>query len=115
MEEGLEPTCGIDEHSAGKLANVDWASVERAAAIFRSMGDPGRLQVLALLSAGEQCVSDLAQASGNSLPAVSQRLKLLRAERLVAARRDGKHVRYRLLDRHVADLVANALEHALES
>jgi DNA-binding transcriptional ArsR family regulator len=115
MDDSLEPTCVAKDHTSVQLALADGGVVERAAAIFRSMGDPGRLQILAVLAAGELCVSELAGTVGDSLSMVSQRLKVLRAERLVASRRDGKHIRYRLVDRHVADLVANALEHVQES
>ena len=45
---------------------------------------------------------------------VSQRLRLLRSERLVARRRDGKHVYYALADAHVGELLQAALEHAAE-
>lgn len=115
MDESLDPTCSSQDHLSHDLRARDMAGVERAAGIFRSMGDPGRLQILAFLADGERCVSELAAVTGDSLSMVSQRLKVLRSERLVASRKDGKHVRYRLVDRHVADLVANALEHALES
>ena len=88
---------------------------QRAAGLFRALGDPARMQVLALLAGHEMCVSEIAAALGDSLPAVSQRLKLLRSERVVTQRREGKHIYYALADRHVAHLVANGLAHADES
>jgi DNA-binding transcriptional ArsR family regulator len=51
---------------------------------------------------------------GDNVPAVSQRLKLLKSERIVTASREGKHVYYELCDDHIAELVANALAHARE-
>jgi DNA-binding transcriptional ArsR family regulator len=45
---------------------------------------------------------------------VSQQLRLLRAEHIVQRRRTGKHIYYSLADRHIIELVANALEHAAE-
>ena len=54
------------------------------------------------------------QAVGEKFPTVSQRLRLLRTEGLVRRRRDGNHLFYSLADRHVADLVHNALAHAAE-
>jgi ArsR family transcriptional regulator len=45
---------------------------------------------------------------------VSQRLRLLRSERLIARRRAGKHIYYRLADAHIMELLAGALEHAKE-
>ena len=61
---------------------------EKAAAIFRALGDTARLQMLAMLSQGDMCVTEIAERLGDSLSAVSQRLKLLRsaAHRPAAAR-----------------------------
>lgn len=59
-------------------------------------------------------MTELAEAAGVGLSTVSQQLRVLRAERIVARRRDGKHIFYRLADGHVRDLIASALEHAGE-
>ena len=63
---------------------------------------------------GERCVSELVDASGEKFSTVSQRLRLLRGEGLVLRRRAGTHLFYALADRHVVDLVRNALAHAAE-
>jgi ArsR family transcriptional regulator, lead/cadmium/zinc/bismuth-responsive transcriptional repressor len=88
--------------------------VERAAAIFRAAGDPGRLWLLERLQAGERCVTDLAEEAGDALSTVSQRLRTLRNEGLVRRRRDGKHFYYALMDDHIAELVRSAVDHAWE-
>lgn len=93
---------------------IDQDVLERAAAIFRAAGDPGRLHILHCLLHGEHCVTDLASELGEGMSTISQRLKVLRSERLVQRRRDGKHIYYTLADEHVAGLVASALEHAAE-
>lgn len=82
--------------------------------LFRAMGDTARLKVLDFLSQGECCVGELVEATGEKFPTVSQRLRVLRAEGLVARRREGLHVYYSLADRHVVELLANALAHAGE-
>jgi DNA-binding transcriptional ArsR family regulator len=46
---------------------------------------------------------------------ISQRLRVLRAENVVSRRRQGKHILYGLVDRHVRNLVLNALAHADEA
>lgn len=108
-------TCSPADHPLpAALRRVDRGACERAAAIFRALGDPGRMHLLALLARREMCVSELAAALDDTLPAVSQRLKLLRAERIVTQRRDGKHIFYSLADRHVVELIANGLAHARE-
>lgn len=107
--------CDPHEHEHGTPVPVpDEAACRVAAEIFRVLGDAARLQLLAIIMPGEMCVSEIAQRLGDSLPAVSQRLKLLRAQRIVAHRRAGKHVYYRLEDDHIAKLISNALAHASE-
>lgn len=96
------------------IAQTDEARIS-AAALFHALGDPARLQLATLLIHRELCVSQLAELVDDSLPAVSQRLKLLKQERIVKSRRDGKHVYYQLDDDHIATLVINALAHAEES
>lgn len=87
---------------------------ERAAGMLSAAGDPARLGLLERLAGGELCVTEIAERTGDAMPTVSQRLRLLRREGLVAARRDGKHVFYSLADGHVRDLLANVLRHAAE-
>lgn len=107
------PDCAADEHVGGAAA-IDPIACERAAAIFRALGDPQRLRILVMLEDGERCVSELCQALQDNMPAISQRLRLLKAERIVRARRDGKHIYYALADNHIARLVTGGLLHALE-
>jgi ArsR family transcriptional regulator len=108
--------CGPHEHSPRVSADLGASdeAFERAAAIFRAAGDVARLRLLARLAGGEWCVSELAEAADSGLSTVSQQLRLLRSEKLVARRRVGKHIFYRLADDHVLDLVRSALSHASE-
>lgn len=79
--------------------------------LFKALADETRTRVLVALDERELCVHDLAELMGMSLPAMSHHLRLLRAARLVRARREGKHVIYRLHDLHVVALIRKALEH----
>ena len=78
---------------------------------LKALASPGRLRVLTHLLAGEHTVEQLAAAAELSLSATSHHLRLLRTLRLVRARRDGRHVRYRLHDHHIADLLAAVRHH----
>ena len=90
--------------------------VDRAAALFRAAGDPARLRLLERLTlGGEHCVSELAEATGEGMSTISQRLRLLRSEELVSRRREGKHIYYSVSDEHVTALILASLEHAEES
>ncbi len=89
--------------------------IAEAVTLLKALADPTRMRLLlALRAAGELCVCDLALLLGVSVSAVSHQLRLLRGARLVAYRREGRQVYYRLADAHVAQLLAGALEHAAE-
>lgn len=107
------PTCLGSEHDH-RPVNVNETACQRAAAIFRALGDPQRLRLLIMLEAQSCCVSELAEALEEPLPAVSQRLRVLKSERVVRSRREGKHVFYSLADGHISRLVTNGVLHAME-
>jgi ArsR family transcriptional regulator, lead/cadmium/zinc/bismuth-responsive transcriptional repressor len=108
-------TCTTDEHGAAvRKPLADMVSLEKASRLFRAIGDPSRLRILSRLAQGEMCVTELALSEQESLPTISQRLRILRAENLITRRRRGKHINYALADQHVMDLVFNALAHASE-
>ena len=108
-----KPQCSRDEH-CGQPMQIDLQACERAAAIFRAFGDPQRLRMLVLLEAAERCVSEICQLLDEPMPAISQRLRLLKSERIVRSRREGKHVYYALADEHISRLVTNGVMHAME-
>ncbi|MFO0823965.1 MAG: metalloregulator ArsR/SmtB family transcription factor [Gemmataceae bacterium] len=92
----------------------DPKNLERAAGLFRALGDTQRLRLLHMLLGGEVCVTTLVTSLGEKFSTISQRLRILHTERLVSRRRDGSHVYYQLADEHVKSLVSNALAHADE-
>lgn len=110
----LDPNCTGQDHLGSPRFELDDEACQRAANIFRALGDAARLRLLIMLQRGEMCVTDIAQQTREQISTVSQRLRLLRSERLVSHRREGKHVYYSLADEHVAHLVSNAIEHATE-
>lgn len=107
------PTCKVGDHKKAKKA-IPPACLDRAAQLFRAMGDGPRLRILEMLGKGEMCVTEIVAAANEKFSTVSQRLRVLRTEGLIVRRRQGNHLIYALADRHVADLIHNALEHALE-
>jgi ArsR family transcriptional regulator, lead/cadmium/zinc/bismuth-responsive transcriptional repressor len=106
--------------SPARLSRVTRALVSPAQAralaeTFSLLGDPTRTRLLHALSVDELCVSDLAGLIGLSASAVSHQLRLLRDRRLVAVRREGKHLFYRLQDEHIRTLVDMGLSHVLHA
>ncbi|MHA1153487.1 MAG: ArsR/SmtB family transcription factor, partial [Alphaproteobacteria bacterium] len=81
----------------GVVPLAEMAANARAASRFlKALSNHNRLLLLCLLSAGEMTVSELESALGLRQPAISQQLARLRAEGLIAGRRDGKSIHYRL-------------------
>ncbi len=71
-------------------------SARRAADFLKALAHENRLIILCILSQGERSVSELEEMLSLRQPTVSQQLARLRADGLVATRRDGKAVYYSL-------------------
>jgi ArsR family transcriptional regulator len=82
----------------GPLSPVDTTDRGAEAAVFKALGDPHRLAILATLSRAddEYCVCDFTAALPLNQPTVSHHLKLLRTAGLVTCERRGTWVYYRL-------------------
>jgi ArsR family transcriptional regulator, lead/cadmium/zinc/bismuth-responsive transcriptional repressor len=111
-----DPDCLPSDHRSRRLKlPIKADGLESAARLFRAMGDPGRLELLALLAQGEACVTELAAGQDDGMSTISQRLRVLHTEKLIRRRREGKHIFYALADQHVLEMVFNALAHAGEA
>ncbi len=93
-------------------ARLTGMALAETAATFGLLADPSRLRLLAALLDAEASVGGLAASAGMSESGASHALRLLRAHRIVQARRDGRMVYYRLADDHVRQLLTIALDHA---
>jgi DNA-binding transcriptional ArsR family regulator len=107
--------CDVDEHArrSPRAARTD-AEYAAAASLFRAAGDLARLRLIVRLAEGEWCVTELAEGAHATLPAVSQQLSVLKSARIVSQRRAGRHIYYSLQDKHIFELVQNALDHVSE-
>ncbi|NLW91791.1 MAG: winged helix-turn-helix transcriptional regulator [Syntrophomonadaceae bacterium] len=108
--------CCIHEEKV-KAVQADMPGIETIFALadtFKTLGDPTRLKLLFALMQQELCVCDLAALIEVSESAVSHQLRVLRGQKLVRFRRDGKNLYYSLDDDHVRTLFAQGLEHVRE-
>ena len=85
--------------------------VDHLADIFQALGNPTRVKILHSLISEELCVCDLAQVMGMTPSAVSHQLRVLRSERLVKFRKEGKMAYYSIDDEHVRRLFTFGLDH----
>ncbi|MEE1013565.1 MAG: metalloregulator ArsR/SmtB family transcription factor [Clostridia bacterium] len=85
------------------------------AELFKVFGDSTRIRILYVLSESELCVCDLAQILGVSQNAVSHQLRVLKNNKLVRYRREGKMIFYSLADDHVKSIINQGMEHVTEA
>jgi DNA-binding transcriptional ArsR family regulator len=81
------------------------AAAAQAVALQRSLANPQRLSLMCALADGERCVSELNLATGIEQPTLSQQHGVLRDEGLVATRREGKFIHYRIDSTEAAELL----------
>lgn len=114
-----EDFCEVHQVHEEKVAEVKRIMLpdEKAQAlaqIFKTLGDPTRIRIIFALMQGELCVCDLAEITNSSESSVSHHLRLLRTQKLVKYRREGKNLFYSLDDHHVEKLFREGLEHVYE-
>jgi DNA-binding transcriptional ArsR family regulator len=92
--------------------------VELIARRFRVLADPTRIKLLDHLRTGEASVGELCEAVGSTQQNISKHLGVLMEAGIVARRRDGSFIRYRVIDDGVYRLcedVCGAIEKQLET
>lgn len=82
--------------------------------LFKVFGDSTRIRILFVLFEAEVCVCDLAAALNMTQSAVSHQLRILKQNKLVKSRREGKSIFYSLADDHVRSIINQGMEHIQE-
>src|SRR5690349_11969196 len=96
-------------HSARQSADVPAGDLQVfKAGFFRALAHPVRIRLLELLVNGERSVQELQEALGLEQPVVSQQLAVLRANNIVASRKEGVSVHYGVRDPLIATLLDTA-------
>lgn len=90
---------------------IDSPTANHLAQTFEALADPTRIRIIAALSHTDLCVGDLAILLGVTQSAISHQLRLMRARRLVKARKEGRLAFYMLDDDHIHDLFHRGLAH----
>ena len=82
--------------------------------LFKVFGDTTRMRILYSLFESELCVCAIAELLGMTQSAISHQLKVLRDNKLVASRREGKTIYYFLADDHVRTIIGQGFDHLTE-
>lgn len=82
--------------------------------LFKVFGDSTRIKILYVLFENEMCVYDIANLLNMTQSAISHQLRVLKQNRLVKYRKEGKTVLYTLADEHVFTILSQGIEHVEE-
>lgn len=82
--------------------------------LFKVFGDTTRMKILFSLFESELCVCAIAELLGMAQSAISHQLKVLKTNKLVDCRREGKTIYYFLADDHVRSIIAQGFDHLIE-
>ena len=116
MEVCKEELCESNEIHEDLLKIVDETLPEETelydlAELFKVFGDSTRIRILFVLFEAEVCVCDLAKALNMTQSAISHQLRILKQNKLVKSRREGKSIFYSLADDHVRTIINQGREH----
>lgn len=119
MEERKDEVCdGFEVHEdLLKIVNEtlpEETELYDLAELFKVFGDSTRIRILFVLFEAEVCVCDLAKALNMTQSAISHQLRILKLNKLVKSRREGKSIFYSLADDHVRTIINQGREHIEE-
>ncbi len=119
MSKKIEIGCEVKEIHPNLVKLVedtmpDETELYDLAELFKVFGDSTRIRILFVLLQAEVCVCDLAEVLNMNQSAISHQLRILKQNKLVKARREGKSIFYSLADDHVRTIIAMGQEHIEE-
>ena len=108
--------CGREEEHGERVERAKASmpsddDIAEMGARFKVISEPSRLKILLVLSGGELCVDHITEAVGGNQSAVSHQLKILKDNKIIKSRRNGKNVLYSVSDWHVLTMINVAKEH----
>ena len=106
----------INEETAEEIENKmpEESELYDLADLFKVFGDSTRIKILYVLFENEVCVYDIASILNMTQSAISHQLRILKQNRLVKFRKEGKTVLYTLADEHVFTILSQGIEHVEE-
>ena len=119
MEEHKDEVCDGFEFHEDLLKIVNETLPEETelydlAELFKVFGDSTRIRILFVLFEAEVCVCDLAKVLKMTQSAISHQLRILKQNKLVKSRREGKSIFYSLADDHVRTIINQGRDHIEE-
>lgn len=84
--------------------------LEKLSCLFQNFSDATRLKIIACLTISDMCVSDLSQLLKINQTTVSHQLKILRDNRMVKYRRNGKILMYSVFNKQINDVLLEGVD-----
>ena len=117
-EKGLELCDSFEVHeNLLKIVNdtmPEETELYDLAELFKVFGDSTRIRILFVLFFFFFCVCDLARVLNMNQSAISHQLRILKQNKLVKSRREGKSIFYSLADEHVRTIIDQGRDHIEE-
>ncbi|MFI3253987.1 MAG: metalloregulator ArsR/SmtB family transcription factor [Eubacteriales bacterium] len=111
----MELCCHGDyQHNLEPLETPSEDAIGLLADFYKIFGDKTRIRILYLLKNQDLCVCDLAECLGMTSPAVSHQLRILKTNRLIKSKRQGKSMFYSLDDQHIHGILNDGMTHVDE-
>ena len=106
----------VDQEVVDKVMNSlpDEEILYDVAELFKIFGDSTRIRIICALFTSEMCVYDIAACLKMNQSAISHQLRILKANKLVKNRREGKMMYYSLDDEHVKSIFEAGYAHIME-
>ena len=104
----------VHKELVGRVKMIEEEELADLAELFKVFGDSTRIKILYALFEQELCVCDIAEVLNMTISAVSHQLRILKQNKLVKNRREGKSIFYSLDDDHVKKIIAMGKEHIEE-
>ncbi|OHB60161.1 MAG: hypothetical protein A2167_08240 [Planctomycetes bacterium RBG_13_46_10] len=90
---------------------MDRDLAEHSADILKAVAHPIRLQIIELLKKEEMCVGDIVHELGEKQAITSQQLNIMKNKGILACRREGAKVFYRIENKNVIKVLACVYDH----
>lgn len=98
-------TSCVNQEKVQKLISTipSGEKIEENYDILRALADPTRLKILYLLKNGELCACEIIESMDKSQSTISHHLNILKKEKIIISRKNGKWVNYKLKNPNIMD------------
>ncbi|MHC4521417.1 MAG: ArsR/SmtB family transcription factor [Planctomycetota bacterium] len=90
---------------------MDKELANHAAEVLKAVAHPIRLQVVEILETGEMCVGRISEALNEKQAITSQQLNIMKDKGILASRREGTKVFYRLENQNITQVLSCIYSH----